>query len=105
MAIIPLKQRVTIRRKVAVNEWGESEGVVEVVIKARVDETMSLVTNPQGEEVSSSATIYIDKLANVRYDDVLIFINELGFVTEESPKSIVPKRGMSGKSLITVVSV
>lgn len=105
MAIIPLKQRVTIRRKGAVNEWGESESVVDVEVKARVDEQVTLVKNQQGEEVASSATIYFDKLANVRYDDVLIFANELGFVTEESPKSIVPKRGISGKSLITVVSV
>lgn len=105
MAIIPLKQQVTVRRYGDVDEWGVSADFIENVLKARVDEQVTLVKNQQGEEVASSATIYLDKIADVQYSDVIIFKNELGFVLEESPKSITPKRSISGKTLVTVVSV
>lgn len=50
-------------------------------------------------------TIYLDKLADVSYDDEITYTNELGVTIKRKPIAIQPKRGLSGKALITEVNV
>lgn len=96
MAVIPLKQLVTIERYELDLEWGEpSAEPVLIELKARVDESIKIVKNVQGEEVASSIQVLFDKLADVRYDDYLNYTNELGQKFREQPLAITPIRWYS----------
>lgn len=105
MAIIPLKQTVTITRKGTLDEWGESTGVTTFKLKCRVEEGAKLIQNRFGAEVVSGAEITFDKLADIRYEDVIEFTNELGFTITQTPIKISPTRGVAGKALLTTVYI
>jgi hypothetical protein len=114
MALIPMKQTVTITPASTLNEWGEMTTGTPYTIKCRVDEGTKLVrgmTNSGGvhgttaEEVVSTARIYFDKIVNISTDDVISFTDEIGNVKTYTPISVEIKRGLSGKALLTVVNV
>ena len=102
MAIIPLKQKITVERAVQ-DDWGNETLGDPVIFKARVDESTALVRNRQGEEVVSSAQILLDKLADVQYDDYVSYTDELGRTMREKPIRIAPIRMPNGKATLTEV--
>lgn len=104
MALVPLKQIVTIERLGEVDEWGEGK-LEQFDLKCRVDEGAKLVKNRQGVEVVSSAQILFNKLPDIRIDDYIIYTNELGVTLREKPISIAPIRMINGKPTLTEVSV
>lgn len=103
MAMIPLRQSVTITRKGVVDEWGEGSAPTIFTLKCRVDERTTVVKNQLGNEVVSGMEITFDKLANIRYDDVIKYTNELGVTVERTPLKIEPIRMINGKPVMTAV--
>lgn len=103
MAIIPLKQSVTIQRKGEPDEWGEGGVSTSFTLKCRVDERTQVVQNQLGTEVVSGMEITLDKLPDVRYDDVIEYTNELGVTIRRTPIKIEPIRMINGKPALTAV--
>jgi len=113
MAVIPFKQTVIRVRKEG-DEWEGTQTDDRVELKCRVDEGTKLVRSLSGSngvqnntasEVVSIADIYFDKLADIRLTDVLEYTNELGITRTYPPLTIEIKRSISGKPILTVVSV
>jgi hypothetical protein len=105
VAIIPLKQTVTITKPGGLDEWGNTVPGPSIVYKCRIDEGSALVKNQNGEEVVSSARILIEKLADVDYGDDVTYSNELGKTFTEKPIRISVLRGPDGKPWFTEVRV
>lgn len=105
MPLIPLNQTVTVTKPSSTDGWGVPIPGSIAVLKARVSEGTRVVTNRYGDEAVSSMTVFLDKLADVAYDDTITFTNELGVTIERTPISIQPKRGVNGKAILTEVFV
>ncbi|UNL92767.1 hypothetical protein CPY53_03980 [Paenibacillus polymyxa] len=105
MPLISMRQTITITKAAKSSGWGHSSPGAELTVTARVSEQTKTVTNQFGDETVSSMTILIDKLADVSYDDEITYTNELGVTIKRKPIAIQPKRGLSGKALITEVNV
>lgn len=105
MAIVPLKQTVTITKNGGLDGWGKPVAGAEITLKARVTESTHVVTNQAGEEAVASLRVTLDKLADISYDDTLTYTNENGVTVSRRPLSIEIKRGISGKPILTEVSV
>lgn len=105
MAIVPLKQRITVTKANGHDGWGRPLPGEVLTLKARVTEETEIVTNQAGKEAKTTATIFLDKLADVSYDDVIEYTNELGVTIKRPPIRIEIKRGIGGKPLLTVVYV
>jgi len=105
MAIIPLKQTVTVTKPGKDDGWGGNESGAILTYRARVSEETNVVTNQYGEEATTSLRIILDKLPDVSYDDAITYTNELGVTVARRPESIEVKRGINGKPLITEVFV
>lgn len=110
MALIPLKQIITVTR------FGDDldifgNPVIEETfdVKCRVDEGSFLTNNEEsfvtGKTLVSEAKIIIDKLANIKYSDDIAYTNELNETIVRKPKEIRVKRGISGKPLLTEVFI
>ncbi len=105
-----MRQTITVKRLTdELDRWGnpaaESD---EYTLKCRVDEGSYVVkTQTNGvvksEEAVATARILIDRLAAVRYSDVISYTNELGETIEKRPMKIHPKRHIDGKALLTEV--
>ena len=113
MAVIPLTQTV-VRIRTEGNEWDGNLSEVRTQFKCRIDEGTKLVRsitgtngaqNTTSSEVVSTADIYFDKLADVLLTDTLEYTNELGITRKLPPLTIEIKRSISGKPILTVVSV
>ena len=103
MPMVPMKQSVTIKRKGELDEWGEGSAPTEFKLKCRVDELTQVVQNQLGNEVVSGLEILLDKLPDVRYDDVIEYTNELGVTIRRTPVKIEPVRMPNGKPTLTAV--
>ena len=103
MALIPLKQTITVVPPGIRDEWGNSVRGVPYTLKARVDEVTATVQNQVGDEVLSGFTIMLDKLADLSYDHEIIFTNELGVTIKRKPIKIEPIRMINGKAALTTV--
>ncbi|ANY67733.1 hypothetical protein BBD42_15610 [Paenibacillus sp. BIHB 4019] len=105
MAILPLKQTVTITKAGVSDGWGRTAAAEVITLKARVEETTKVVTNQAGEEAVADMRILLDKLAAIAYDDVITYVNELGVTIERRPIKIRPIRMFSGRAILTEVYV
>jgi len=103
MALLPMKQTVKITRPGVVDEWGEGGAPTVFTLKCRVDETTKVVQNQFGEQVVAGMEIMFDKLANVRYSDVIEYTDELGVTVKRNPIKIEPVRMINGKAAMTAV--
>jgi hypothetical protein len=105
MALIPLKQEIVVTKAGVSDGWGRTAPGADITLKARVTEETNVVTNQTGEEAVASLRIVLDKLADISYDDVITYTNELNVTVTRRPLKIAPKRGLGGKALITEVFV
>lgn len=105
MAIIPLKQTITVAKSAGLDGWGEPILGDELTFKARVTETTKVVTNSTGEEATATLRIVLDKLADISYDDAITYENELGVIVTREPLKIEVKRHISGRPILTEVFV
>ncbi|KQL18854.1 hypothetical protein [Cytobacillus solani] len=115
MAIIPLKQTVTVKRKGETDRWGiEITPDIEFTLKCRVDEGAKLTrrTSQQpgavqtlSEEVVSSAQILFDKFTDIRLTDEILYTDESGNTRVYLPINVSRVRGLNGKAVLTEVLV
>jgi hypothetical protein len=111
MAIIPLKQTITIKKAAeSMDRFNRPVYSDPVSMKCRISEGTKLIrSRSQGmttnAEVVSSAQIYLDKLVDISMDDEITFTDELGNVRTWKPLNVDIKRGLNGKAILTVVYV
>jgi hypothetical protein len=110
MAVLPMKQTVTINRGGALDDWGNATPGETLTLNCRIEEGTRLTSYrsigmTNGEVVVATARILFDKLADIRETDTLVFTNELGITIEKTPKEINVKRGVSGKPILTEVII
>lgn len=110
MAILPLKQTVTISRGGVLDDWGNVTPEQSFTLKCRVDEGSTLqIYRSAGTKISetvvASARILFDKLADIHETDTIVFTNELGLTIEKNPIAINVKRGANGKPILTEVVI
>jgi len=110
MPIIPMRQTITIKRGEQLDDWGRPIPGQEFVLKCRADEGATIVQSRSGstirsEEFKAVARFLIDGLADIKYDDVIVFKNERDEIIERKPAEINVKRHVSGKPLLTEVYV
>lgn len=105
MAIIPLKQTVTVRKLITGENdgWGEDTWSDPIPYNARATERVEIVTNRLGEEVTASVKLLFDKLPDINYEDEITYINELDVKITRSPLSIKPIRMVNGKPTLTAI--
>lgn len=105
MPLIPMKQTITVTKAGGSDGWGGTAFGTPIAVKARVTEETNVVTNQAGEEAVASLRILLDKLADISYDDVITYTNELDVTVERKPLKVGVARGMSGRALLTEVFV
>src|SRR5690625_1797580 len=110
MAIVPLKQTITVKRGGELDEWGKPLPDKTFDLDCRVDEGTFLIeyrtgSNITSREVTAKVRILLDKLADVRFDDVIFYKNELNQTIRGNPKKIDVKRHINGKPLLTEVYI
>ncbi|OME86920.1 hypothetical protein BK120_08330 [Paenibacillus sp. FSL A5-0031] len=105
MPIIPMKQTITVTKAGKLDGWAAPTPGEEITYKARVTEETNVVTNKLGEEAVAKLRITLDKLADISYDDVITYTNELDVTVTKKPLSIVPKRMLNGRAIVTEVFV
>jgi hypothetical protein len=104
MALIPLKQTITVTPPGSDDPW-DPQPSVPYTLKCRVQEGTKLVRNSNGQEVISVAQIYLDKLAEITLSDRISYTDENGNVREFIPLAIEVKRNLGGKPILTVINV
>lgn len=107
MAIIPLKQTVTIIPCTGnTTDFNVPEMGTPYALKCRYQETVTLVTSiASGKEAVSKATIYFDGFVDMNENTRIQYTNEAGQTVTHTPLSIAVKRHINGKAILTVVYV
>ncbi|MBG9548518.1 hypothetical protein [Cytobacillus firmus] len=115
MAVLPLKQTVTIQRKAETDRWGNEVGSpTKFFMKCRIEDGAKMTrrtsqqpgaTQVLSEEVVSSAQMYFDKFADIRITDEIIYQDESGTTIRYFPININRIRGINGKTILTEVLV
>lgn len=105
MAIVPLKQTITVTKAGLSDGWGKPQAGEQISLPARVVNEVKVVKTPTGEEALTCLRILLDKLADVSYDDTITFEDEFGATIARRPLTIGPKRMLNGKAILTEVYV
>lgn len=105
MAIIPLRQEITIKKSGGYDEWGNPIPGETETHKCRVDEGSELIKDRTGREVVANARILLDKLVHVGYNDEITYTDELGHSVTRKPLKIRVLRNFSGRVWFTEVRV
>lgn len=107
MAIIPLRQTITVYKKTGLDEWGNPIESPPITLKCRVDESSHTTSDVQamqrGKVLVPEVRILLDKLADIGYDDEIEFTDENGRTIRKKPIRINVKRDFFGKPLLTEV--
>lgn len=114
MALLPLKQTVTVRKKITggddgweVETWSEP-----ITMKCRATETIKTVSSSSlsdglrrnvDEQITATLVLLFDKLPDIDYDTLITFTNELGVTISRTPVLIQPIRMINGKPSMTEV--
>lgn len=114
MAVIPLKQKVIVKRKAVKDEWGEGKDVL-IPHKCRFSEGAELIRRSSSssggpasitsEEVVGNGKFYFDKYADIKSTDELLYTDESGVQVTFVPLSIKRIRALNGKAILTAVTV
>lgn len=114
MAIIPLKQDVTLIRSQGTDDYGRPLNPIRIPMKCRFQEESKLVkrfssgtgaNQTLSEEVVASAKIIFDKYTDVLYTDTFEYIDDMKRIVTYSPLKIEVMRNFGGKAILTVVYV
>lgn len=111
MAIIPLRQEITVTRTEPDpgDIWGGGGTPVTFTLKCRVVEGSYITTDVNAKQVGgtivATAKILLDNLVDIRYGDEIAFTNELGNTIRRKPLKISVLRDFSGKPLLTEVLI
>lgn len=107
MAIIPLKQTITITpASGGITEFDTPKMGDPYTRKCRYQETITLVPSmADGKEAVSKATIMFDGFEPIDAHTKLTYTREDGSTLTHTPISVAVKRHINGKALLTVVYV
>lgn len=111
MALIPLRQTVTIKKRLGTaDRFNRIEYGLPTSHKCRIVEKTTLVRAKtlgytSGSEVVSSAQIMLDRYVAVSMDDEITYVDESSNVHTYQPLTVEVKRGLNGKALLTVIFV
>lgn len=110
MAVIAMRQTITVKRSEELDDWGEPIYNEIITLKCRIDEGSQVrqyrsAGTTNSEVVVATARILLDKLADISETDTISFTNELGQTIERTPKEINVKRNVAGKPILTEVIV
>lgn len=103
--MIPTNDKVTIKRATGLDSWGEPVAGQSIEYNCRYSSKSEVVTNQEGEEITTNASFLIKGLASVDYDDVVYFVKPDGNIIEKQPEKINFLRDLSGKVKFTKVVV
>jgi hypothetical protein len=117
MALVEMNQSIIIKHAQLdengdpkLDEMGYPLEPVSVSYNCRVDEGSKLVKfmnsgNVTGQTPVIKARILLDGLVGVRYEDSVVYTNELGVTVERVPDEINVKRWIDGSPLMTEVFI
>ena len=114
MAIIALKQTVSVRNKINVDNdgWQEESWSEPFTLKCRAVETLKIISSSSvtdglkktvDENAKATLVLLFDKLPNINYDSEITYTNELGVTIKRTPMLIQPQRMPNGKPTLTEV--
>ena len=110
MALVPMKQTVSIKRESGeLNIYGKRANVETLTKKCRALEGSHVTEDKASAEVGKTVVVSLkllfDKLAEITYDDEITYVNELGTTYAGKPKNITVRRDFAGKAVLTEVFV
>lgn len=114
MAIIPLKQTITVKRPNGKDDYGEPFDPTPFTLKCRFVEKSELIkrytsgtgaNQTMSAEVVANGQIFLDGYADILYTDTIEYTDESGRTRTYSPLKIEPKRNFGGKAILTAVYV
>jgi hypothetical protein len=110
VAIIPMRQTITVTRGGDIDEWGNATPGETLTFDCRIDEGSQVrqyrsAGTTESEIIVATARILLDKLADIRETDTIAYTNELGITIEKKPKEINVKRNVGGKPVLTEVVI
>ena len=114
MALIPLKQTVTIRKLIASDNdgWEVETWSDPITMKCRAEETIKTIDSSSvtdglrktvDEKVVATLLLTFDKLPDIDYNTEITYTNELGVTIKRKPVLISPIRMINGKVAMTEV--
>lgn len=104
MAMIPMKDTVTITQAGTLDEWGQPTAGEAVTYKCRIDEGTRLTRDQNGKEVVANTRILLNGSVGVGYDDDVTFTDFSGVERTARPIRINAKKGVT-KVLFTEVEL
>lgn len=107
MAWIPLRQTITVYPPADPDSdpWNPSPPPEPFTLRCRYQEETQTVKNTHGDEVVSSAQIFLDKYAPVTAEHQFEYTDESGKTIRYKPHNVARKRWLNGKAILTVVYV
>src|SRR6185312_4006684 len=105
MAMIPLKQTVTVYPPGNDDPWNPTPAAEPFELLCRFQEGTEVVTDVHGKDAVSSAQIFLDKYADVSVAHTIRYTAEDGVERTYSPINVGRKRWLNGKAILTVVYV
>lgn len=105
MALIPLKDTVTITKPGAIDEFGDSTPGQSFTYACRIEEGTKRTLDKQGSEVISATQILIEGAVDVGYDDIVTWTDSVGNQWSKKPLRIFVVKDFSSKPLFTEVEL
>ncbi|ALH46383.1 hypothetical protein ABNC92_10525 [Paenibacillus larvae] len=108
MPLIPMRQTLQVERGSGeLDKWGNPKPGASTEYKCRADEGLFVTDDMQarvtGKSEVANVKFLLDRLADIRPDDHLKYVNELGKKYEGRPKKVRVLRDIGGKALLTEV--
>jgi hypothetical protein len=105
LAIVPMKDTVTIVKSGGVDGWGEPIPGETITTKGRVSEKTTMVVNQNGEEIKSRYSILLPPKVIVEYGDEVSFVSSSGATITGNPESISAVKNFGGKVIFRKVNL
>lgn len=103
MALIPLPDKVTIKKATGVDSWGKPVYGEEFEYNCRIEEGSEQITDQSGNAIVASFKIFLEGAVDVQYIDLLVFENDLNHTIERSPEKIQLIKYLDGSVWFTLV--
>ena len=103
--MIPVPDTITVTNASELDDWGQPLPGQSLAIKCRIDQTSKLVRGQDGKEVVASAVILMLGLVQVRYSDLIEWVDEAGNNYTLPPLVVAVIRDLNGKPILTKVVV
>jgi hypothetical protein len=105
MALVPMKDSITIVKSDGIDGWGEPIPGETITAKGRVTENTAVVINQNGEEVASRFSILLPASVIVGYGDEVSFIDSTGATVNGNPVAIKAIKDYVGKVILRKVNL